>query len=158
LTAGSALYSFTIMPAGPRLPGLSLADADWLVQAALEVRAERGFPPLAVAVVDVTGEVIVLRRADGGMPMTSRIAVAKARTALYALQPSGRIDLPGGIVDGIQHLYGGDFVPWAGGVLVTDGEVILGAAGASGAHAVEDEAAVQTAVQRWQKNRSADPS
>ncbi|MEV7982386.1 heme-binding protein [Streptomyces sp. NPDC086519] len=138
----------------PRLPGLTLAEADRLVHAALAVGAERGFPPLAVAVVDVTGEPIVLRRADGGMPMTSRIAVAKARTALLALQPSGQISLPGGIVDSIQHLYGGDFVPWAGGVLVTDGELVLGAAGASGAHAVEDEEAVQTAVRRWQENRS----
>ena len=94
------------------------------------------------------------RRADGGMPMTSRIAVAKARTALFALKPSGLIDLPGGIVDGIQHLYGGDFVPWARGVLVTDGEVIFGAAGASGAHAVEDEEAVRTAGQRRQESRS----
>lgn len=139
----------------PRLPGLRLADADWLVQTALAVGAEQGFPPVAVAVIDVIGEPIVLRRADGGMPMTSRIAVAKARTALLALKPSGQIDLPGGIVDGIQHLYGGDFVPWAGGVLITDGELILGAAGASGAHAVEDELVVATAVQRWQdrKNR-----
>ena len=138
----------------PRLPGLTLAEADWLVEAALAVRAERGFPPLAVAVIDVAGEVIVLRRDDGGMPMTSRIAVAKARTALFSLKSSGQIDLPGGIVDSIQHLFGGDFVPWAGGVLVTDGDVILGAAGASGAHAVEDEEAVQTAVRRWQENRS----
>lgn len=138
----------------PRLPGLTLAEADRLVDTALAVAAERGFPPIAAAVLDVTGEVIVLRRGDGGMPMTSRIAVAKARTALLALQPSGRIDLPGGIVDGIQHLYGGDFVPWAGGVLITDGGVILGAAGASGAHAVEDEQAVRTAVQRWQEGRS----
>ena len=145
-----------IMSDTPRLPGLTLADADWLVQTALAVGAERGFPPLAVAVIDVAGAVIVLRRADGGMPMTSRIAVAKARTALYSLQSSGTIKLPGGIVDSIQHLYGGDFVPWAGGVLVTDGELILGAAGASGAHALEDEEAVQTAVQRWQENRSVD--
>jgi hypothetical protein len=56
----------------PRFPGLKLAEADWLVQAALAVGAERSCPPLAVAVVDVSGEVIVLRRADGGMPMTSR--------------------------------------------------------------------------------------
>ena len=138
----------------PRLPGLTLADADQLVETALAVGAEQGFPPVAVAVIDVTGEPIVLRRADGGMPMTSRIAVAKARTALLALKPSGQIDLPGGIVDGIQHLYGGDFVPWAGGVLVTDGELILGAAGASGARAVEDELVVATAVQRWQDNRN----
>ncbi|MGW4516927.1 heme-binding protein [Streptomyces sp. NPDC004393] len=45
-------------------------------------------------------------------------------------------------------------VPRAGGVLVTDGELVLGAAGASGAHAAEDEEAVQTALQRWQKSRS----
>jgi uncharacterized protein GlcG (DUF336 family) len=137
----------------PRLPGLTLADADRLVQAALAVGAERGFPPLAVAVVDLMGEPIVLRRADGGMPMTSRIAVAKARTALLSLKSSGQIDLPGGIVDSIQHLYGGDFVPWAGGVLITGGDVILGAAGASGAHALEDEESVRTAVRRWRETR-----
>ncbi|WP_062987546.1 GlcG/HbpS family heme-binding protein [Nocardia anaemiae] len=142
------------MSGTPRFPGLKSADADWLVQTALAVGAERGFAPLAVAVVDLAGEVIALRRGDGGMPMTSRIAVAKARTALLALRPSGQIELPGGIVDSIQHLYGGDFVPWAGGVLVTEGELILGAAGASGAHALEDEAAVQTAVQRWQESMS----
>ncbi|WP_225728211.1 MULTISPECIES: heme-binding protein [unclassified Nocardia] len=135
-----------------RLPGLTLADADRLVAAALAAGAERGFPPLAVAVIDVAGEVIALRRADGGMPMTSRIAVAKARTALLTLRASGQLQLPGAIVDGIQHLYGGDYVPYAGGVLVTDGEVILGAAGASGALAVEDEEAVQTAVLRWRED------
>lgn len=142
------------MAENPRLPGLALADADWLVASALAVGDERGFPPLAVAVIDVSGAVIVLRRADGGMPMTSRIAVAKARSALLALKPSGLIALPGAIVDSIQHLYGGDFVPFAGGVLITDDGVVLGAAGASGAHASEDEEAVQTAVDRWHEYRS----
>ncbi|MEV5967999.1 heme-binding protein [Kribbella sp. NPDC051952] len=132
-----------------RLPGLGLEDADWLVGAALEVRVKRGFPPLAVAVIDVAGEVVVLRRDDGAMPMTSRIAVAKARTALFSLQSSGEIKLPGAIVDSIQHLYDGDFIPFAGGILVTDGNVVLGAMGASGAHALEDEEAAQAAVQRW---------
>lgn len=135
----------------PRLPGLTLSDADWLVQAALAIGADQGFPPLAVAVVDVTGEVLVLRRADGGMPMSSRVAVAKARSALVALKPSGLLDkLPPGIIDTIQHLYGGNFVPRAGGVLITDADdVILGAIGASGAQSDEDEVAVQTAVDRW---------
>ena len=135
----------------PRLPGLTLSDADWLVNSALAVGADQGFPPLAVAVIDVTGEVLVLRRADGGMPMSSRVAVAKARSALVALKPSGLLDkLPPGIIDTIQHLYGGNFVPRAGGVLITDGDdVILGAIGASGAQSDEDEVAVQTAVDRW---------
>ena len=136
----------------PRLPGLTLDDADWLVQAALEAGAERGFPPLAVAVVDVAGEVVVLRRSDGGRPMTSRVAVAKARSALVALKPSGLLDqLPPGIIDTVQHLYGGDFVPRAGGVLITDGDVVLAAIGASGAQSDEDEEAVASAVERWQK-------
>lgn len=136
----------------PRLPGLSLNDADWLVRTALDVGIDRAFPPLAVAVIDVTGEVIVLRRGDGGMPMSSRVAVAKARSALVALKPSGLLDkLPPGIIDTLQHLYDGDFVPRAGGVLVTDGDdVILGAIGASGAQSDEDEEAVRTAVERWQ--------
>jgi uncharacterized protein GlcG (DUF336 family) len=118
---------------------LTSAEADSLVQAAPAVGAERGFPRLAVAVVDLTGEVVVVpgRRRDAD---DQPHRVAKARTAL--------------LVDSIQHLYGGDFVPWAGGVRVTDGDVILGAAGASGAHAVEDEEAVRAAVRRGQEGRS----
>jgi glc operon protein GlcG len=143
------------MTGNPRLPGLTLADADWIVQAALRVGGEREFPPLAVAVIDVAGEVIVLRRDDGGMPMSSRMAVAKARSALVALKPSGELDqLPPGIIDSFQHLRGGDFVPRAGGVLVLEDDLILGAVGASGAQSDEDEEAVRTAVERWQTQRS----
>jgi uncharacterized protein GlcG (DUF336 family) len=80
--------------------------------------------------------------------------VAKARTALLTLQSSGALKLPGEIVTSIQHLYEGDYVPWAGGVLVTDGDVILGAAGGSGARATEDDDAVGTAVKRWHEHRA----
>ncbi|WP_280373324.1 hypothetical protein [Nocardia wallacei] len=65
------------------------------------------------------------------------------------------LQLPGPIVDSIQHLYGGDYVPYAGGVLITDGDLVLGAVSACGALAVEDEEAVRTAVRRWQEHRSA---
>jgi glc operon protein GlcG len=82
------------------------------------------------------------------------VAVAKARSALVSLMPSGQLDkLPPGIIDALQNLYGGDFVPRAGGVLVSDGDVVLGAIGASGAQSDEDEEAVRTAVERWQKTR-----
>jgi hypothetical protein len=43
------------MTGAPRLPGLTLSDADWLVDAALTAGRERGFPPLAVTVIDVRG-------------------------------------------------------------------------------------------------------
>jgi uncharacterized protein GlcG (DUF336 family) len=42
---------------------------------------------------------------------------------------------------------GGKVVPVAGGVLIMDGEMILGAAGASGATADEDEACVIAGIQ-----------
>ena len=142
------------MTGAPRLPGLTLSDADWLVEAALAAGRERGFAPLAVAVIDVAGEVIALRRSDGARPMTARVAVAKARSALVALQPSGQLDkMPPGIIDALQAMYGGDFVPRAGGVLVTEGDIVVGAAGASGAQSNEDEEAVRTAVERWQAER-----
>jgi uncharacterized protein GlcG (DUF336 family) len=138
----------------PRLPGLTLADADCLVHAALDFAEKQGFSPLAVAVIDLTGELIILRRGDGGIPVTSRMAVAKARSALRAVKPSRQLDsLPPGIIDGFQHLYGGDFVPRAGGVLVTADNVILGAVGASGASSDQDEEAVIAAVERWQAQR-----
>lgn len=60
-----------------------------------------------------------MRRGDGGMPMTSRTAVATARTALLSLQSSGLTKPPGGIVDSVQHLYGGDF----GRAVPADGRV-----------------------------------
>ncbi|MEV0072013.1 MULTISPECIES: heme-binding protein [unclassified Amycolatopsis] len=134
----------------PRLPGLTLAEADQLVNTAHAVAAERGFAPLAVAVLDVTGEVIALKRADGGTPVTSRVAVAKARTALRMLKPSGEVTLPGEVVGPLQHVYGGDFVARAGGILVTDGDVVVGAIGASGAQSAQDEEAVRAAVEQLQ--------
>ncbi|HVW32539.1 MAG TPA: heme-binding protein, partial [Acidimicrobiia bacterium] len=118
----------------PRVPGLSLDDADRLVRATLEAGADHGFPPLAAVVVDLTGEPIALRRSDGAKPMASRIALAKARSALISLGPSGALDgMPPGIIAAMQAAYGGDFVPRAGGVPVVGDGVLLGAAGASGA-------------------------
>jgi uncharacterized protein GlcG (DUF336 family) len=145
---GVRRVNFGAMSDSPRLPGLALAEADQLVDTALAVAAERGVAPLAVAVLDVSGEVIALKRADGGKPATSRVAVAKARTALRMLQPSGEVALPSEVVGPIQHFYGGDFVARAGGILITDGDVVVGAIGASGAQSTQDEEAVRAAVDR----------
>ncbi|WP_326565038.1 heme-binding protein [Amycolatopsis rhabdoformis] len=134
----------------PRLPGLTLAEANQLVDTVHAVGAERGYSPLAVAVVDVTGEVLVLKRADGGTPVTSRVAVAKARTALRMLKPSGEVALPDEVAGAVQHLYSGDFVARAGGVPIVQDGLVVGAAGASGAQSAEDEAAVRAAIEQLQ--------
>ncbi len=133
----------------PKVPGVTLDDARQLVESALATGAERGFAPLAVAVVDVTGEVVALARSDGARPMTSRVAVAKARSALVALMPSGQLDqLPEAITAALRVAYGGDFVARAGGLPAVRGGVVHGAVGASGAASDEDEAAIREALQR----------
>ena len=140
----------------PRVPGVSLDDARRLVETAIAVGAERGFPPLAVAVVDLTGEVVALQRSDGARPMTSRVAVAKARSALVALMPSGQLDqLPEAITAALRVCYGGDFVARAGGLPAVRDGIVQGAVGASGAASDEDEEAVREALQRWGADRPA---
>ena len=143
------------MTSPPRLPGLTLDDADRLVRATLEAGAERGYAPLAAVVIDLTGEPITLRRSDGAKPMTSRIALAKARSALISLGPSGALDqLPPGIIATAQEVFGGDFVPRAGGLPVVENGVVVGAVGASGAASDQDEDAVRAAIEGWQSDRT----
>lgn len=134
----------------PKVPGFTLDDARRLVETAIAAGAERGFAPLTVAVVDPTGEVVALHRSDGARPMTSRVAVAKARSALVALMPSGRLDqLPEAITAALRVSYGGDFVARAGGLPAVRDGVVHGAVGASGAASEEDEEAVKQALQQW---------
>jgi uncharacterized protein GlcG (DUF336 family) len=134
----------------PKVPGVTLDDARQLVETAIAAGAGRGFAPLAVAVVDLTGEVVALQRSDGARPLTSRVAVAKARSALVALMPSGALDqLPEAITAALRVTYGGDFVARAGGVPAVRDGVVLGAVGAAGAASDEDEAAVREALQQW---------
>lgn len=134
----------------PRLPGLSFDDARTLVESTIEAGRARGFPPLAAAVVDVTGEVVVLHRSEGAKPITSRLAVAKARTALLALMPSGATEaFPDGIVASLRAIHDGEFVTRAGGVLVVRDGTVEAALGASGAASEQDEEAAQAALDSW---------
>ena len=126
---------------------LTLADARAVVDGVLAAGAERDWPPLAAAVVDPTGEVQALARADGGRPMTSRIAVGKARTVLVSGMPSGDSEqLPDGIVSAVRVLYGGDYVSRAGGLPIVRDGLVVGAVGVSGATSDQDEEAATLAL------------
>lgn len=126
---------------------LSLAEARAVVAAVLAAGAEQNWPPLTAAVVDPTGEVQALARADGGPPMTSRIAVAKARTVLVSGMPSGDSErLPEGIVSAVRVLYDGDYVSRAGGIPILRDGLLVGALGVSGAASEQDEEAAQVAL------------
>ena len=103
---------------------------------------------LAVAVVDDGGHVLASQRMDGAALGAMRLAVGKAFTAVSWATPSGefaRSTQPGGD-DWGWNTTDARIVVYAGGIpLLVDGELV-GAIGASGGTASEDEECVVAAA------------
>jgi uncharacterized protein GlcG (DUF336 family) len=123
---------------------LPLAMADRIVDAALEAAGAHALLPLTVAVLDVGGNLIALKRQDGSGVVRTDIAVAKAYAAL-GMGMSSRIIRDRfadrvGFQAGLAAASDGRFIAAPGGVLVLDdaGDAI-GAVGISGDASDKDE-------------------
>jgi uncharacterized protein GlcG (DUF336 family) len=130
---------------------LDLAKANIIVDAALENARQSKIRPLCVAVLDDGGNLKALKREDGASILRPQIAISKAWGAIGMGESSRHLgnrlkELPA-FLGALSDMTGGKVVPVAGGVLIMDGETILGAAGASGATADEDEACVIAGIQ-----------
>jgi uncharacterized protein GlcG (DUF336 family) len=130
---------------------LDLANASVIVDAALENARKCKIRPLCIAVLDDGGNLKALKRDDGASILRPQIAIGKAWGAIGMGESSRHLgnrlkELPA-FLNALSSMTGGKVVPVAGGVLIMDGEVILGAAGASGATADEDEACVIAGIQ-----------
>jgi uncharacterized protein GlcG (DUF336 family) len=130
---------------------LDLAKTNIIVDAALENARKSKIRPLCVAVLDDGGNLKTLKRDDGASILRPQIAISKAWGAIGMGESSRQLgnrlkELPA-FLGALSAMTGGKVVPVAGGVLIMDGEVILGAAGASGASADEDEACVIAGIQ-----------
>lgn len=103
---------------------------------------------LAVAVVDDSGQVLASQRMDGAALGAMQLAVGKAFTAVSWATPSGEFGpstQPGGD-DWGWNSTDPRIVVYAGGIpLLVDGELV-GAIGASGGTASEDEECVVAAA------------
>jgi uncharacterized protein GlcG (DUF336 family) len=99
---------------------------------------------LAAAVVDADGQVLASQRMDGAALGAMRLAIGKAFTAASWATPSGEFGQstqPGGD-DWGWNTTDARIVVYAGGIpLLEDGELV-GALGASGGTAAEDEQCV----------------
>jgi uncharacterized protein GlcG (DUF336 family) len=129
-------------------PQLSLDLALSLLMRVRE-EAEARDLSLAAAVVDAAGHVLASQRMDGAALGAMRLAVGKAFTAASWAAPSGEFGpstQPGG-EDWGWNTTDPRIVVYAGGIpLLVDGELV-GAVGASGGTAAEDEeCAVAAAV------------
>src|SRR6185369_17120771 len=109
------------------------------VAAAAVAEARRNNWTMAVAVVDIAGELVYFEKMDDTQNGSVRVAAAKARSAALFKRPTKAFqDTVTGSPDGVRILGLEGAVPIEGGVpLVIDG-LIVGAIGVSGGTSQED--------------------
>jgi uncharacterized protein GlcG (DUF336 family) len=130
---------------------LTLEQASIIVDRALAKAREMKFRPMCVAVLDDGGNLKALKREDGASVLRPQIAIGKAWGAIGMGESSrslgDRLKERPAFLGALSDMSGGKVVPVAGGVLILDGNDIIGAAGASGGTADEDEACVLAGIE-----------
>jgi uncharacterized protein GlcG (DUF336 family) len=124
---------------------LTLAQANKIIEVAFAKAREMKVKPLAVAVLDESGNVKSLQRQDEASMLRNEVAIGKAWAAV-GMGVSSRTLLER--AKGNPSFFGalsatsqGRFIPQTGAVVIKDKDgTILGAAGASGGTGEEDEA------------------
>ena len=127
------------------MPGLTLKQANTIIEKAFAQAREMRVKPLGVVVLDESGNIVSAQREDGASMFRLDIARGKAWAAV-AMGTSSRAlakrarDNPNFFMT-LAATAGGKFLPQTGAALIRNaaGEV-LGAAGASGGSGEEDEA------------------
>lgn len=129
---------------------LTLEKASIICDKALEKARAMKIRPLCVAVLDDGGNLKALKREDGASVLRPTIAIGKAWGAVGMGESSrslaNRLNERPAFLGALSDMSGGKVVPVPGGVLIMDGNEIIGAAGASGATADEDEACVVAGI------------
>jgi uncharacterized protein GlcG (DUF336 family) len=129
---------------------LNIEKSSTIVDQALAHARTNKIRPLCVAVLDAGGNLTALKRDDGASILRPTIAVGKAWGAIGMGESSRnlatRLKEMTAFLGALSDMSGGKVVPVAGGVLIMDGGEIIGAAGASGASADEDEACVVAGI------------
>lgn len=134
------------------MAGLTLDQADTIVRQALARGREMGLKPLTVAVVDDGGNLKAFAREDGpGAALRPQIATGKAFGAV-GMGISSRalnervLERPhfGVALVGASN---GRLVPVPGGVLIKNGDEVVGAVGISGDTSDNDEEAAVAGIE-----------
>jgi uncharacterized protein GlcG (DUF336 family) len=130
---------------------LTLENASVIVDRALAKAREMKIRPLCVAVLDDGGNLKALKREDGASILRPQIAISKAWGAVGMGESSRSLadrlkDRPA-FLGALSDMSAGKVVPVPGGVLIMDGNAIIGAVGASGGTSDEDETCVIAGIQ-----------
>jgi uncharacterized protein GlcG (DUF336 family) len=123
---------------------LTLDKADLIADKTLAKAREAKYRPMCVAVLDEGGHLKVLKREDKASILRPQIAVGKAWGAVGMGESSRslgeRLKERPAFLGALSTMSQGKVVPVPGGVLILDGDEIVGAVGVSGGTAEEDEA------------------
>jgi uncharacterized protein GlcG (DUF336 family) len=130
---------------------LTLENASVIVDRALAKAREMKIRPLCVAVLDDGGNLKALKREDGASILRPQIAISKAWGAVGMGESSRSLadrlkDRPA-FLGALSDMSAGKVVPVPGGVLIMDGNAIIGAVGASGGTSDEDETCAIAGIQ-----------
>lgn len=131
---------------------LTLQTAQAIISDCLTWRKDKGLKPLTVAVLDSGGHLIALAREDGTSTLRPHIAQGKARGAISMGLGSRalfeRAKAEPFFIQAMNGLSDGSLVPVAGGVLVKQDGVIVGAVGITGDISDNDEACAIAAIEK----------
>lgn len=135
------------------MTGMTLAQANSIINAALTYSGKAGYKPMAVVVLDAAGHVQALQREDGASMFRADIATGKAWAAIAMGMNSGvlaqRAKENPNFFTVLAATGQGKFIPQTGAVLiVSEDGVVLGAVGASGGTGAEDEEICRHGVQQ----------
>jgi glc operon protein GlcG len=134
-------------PALPYGPPISLQAAK-KAMAAAELEAAKNSGPVAIAIVDSGGQLVMLHRLDNVQHASIRLAQGKARTALEFRRDTKALEeaiARGGA--GLRLLAIDDVTPLEGGIpIVADGKII-GAIGVSGVGSAQDAQIAQAGAE-----------
>ena len=124
---------------------ITLEQASLIVDETFRRAVQLGAAPLAVAVLDGGGNVVVLKRADGAGVMRPSMALAKSWGAvgmgLNSRELASRAERQPIFFGSLASVSDGRFAPAPGGVLIRDDTgTLLGAVGVSGDVSDMDEA------------------
>jgi uncharacterized protein GlcG (DUF336 family) len=130
---------------------ITLASATEIVDAALLYARSQNLAPMTVAALDARGAVVVLKMEDGSSLLRPEIASGKAWSALAmgfgTRNLAGRAEKLPAFFGALSDLAQGRVLPVPGGVLVRDeAGAVIGAIGASGDVADNDEACVLAGI------------
>ena len=126
------------------MSGITLLQANRIIEGALSTARAKQYRPMAVVVLDESGNVRALQREDGASMFRVDIATGKAWASIGMGASSRTLgdrakDNPN-FYGALAATSGGKFLPQSGAVLIKNAEgQVLGAAGASGGSGDEDE-------------------